>query len=265
MWSEQIRLWEDYLRSAGAPDTTIYLRTYQLRSLAAGHRGRSPWTLDVDALALWLADHQWAPSTRRTYRASIKSFYAWAVTTGRMDRSPADQLPGISVPAGKPRPTPEDVLRRALARSDERTQLILLLSAQAGLRRGEVAQVHTAHLTEDAGGWSLRVKGKGGKTRIVPLTATLVRRLHELPPGWAFPGQISGHLSASRVGKLGSAALEGKWTLHTLRHRFASRTYAVERDFRAVQELLGHASVATTMIYTAIVDGALRRAVDAAA
>ena len=59
--------------------------------------------------------------------------------------------------------------------------------------------------------------------------------------------------------------LPDAWTTHTLRHRFASAAYAADRDIRAVQELLGHASVSTTQIYTAIPAEAARRAVASAA
>ncbi|WP_022899139.1 tyrosine-type recombinase/integrase, partial [Humibacter albus] len=79
-----------------------------------------------------------------------------------------------------------------------------------------------------------------------------------------FPGRVDGHLSAAYVSKLISRALPEGVTAHPLRHRFASRAYAAERDIRAVQELLGHASVATTQIYTAVPDAALRRAALAA-
>jgi site-specific recombinase XerD len=63
---------------------------------------------------------------------------------------------------------------------------------------------------------------------------------------------------------IGSLLADG-WTAHTLRHRFASLCYAHERDLRAVQELLGHASITTTQIYTAVPDGAMRDAVLAVA
>lgn len=61
-----------------------------------------------------------------------------------------------------------------------------------------------------------------------------------------------------------SELLPGRWTAHTLRHRFGTVTYAADHDIRAVQELLGHASVATTQIYTAVPDDAKRRAALAA-
>jgi site-specific recombinase XerD len=62
-----------------------------------------------------------------------------------------------------------------------------------------------------------------------------------------------------------SALLGPGWTAHSLRHRFATRAYAGERDLLTVQQLLGHSSVATTQRYTQIPDDALRRAVMAVA
>jgi len=66
------------------------------------------------------------------------------------------------------------------------------------------------------------------------------------------------------VGRIMSDALGGPrsgWTAHTLRHRFATRAYAGDRDILSVQQLLGHSSVATTQRYTAPPDDALRKAV----
>ncbi|MDO5633275.1 MAG: tyrosine-type recombinase/integrase, partial [Micrococcus sp.] len=113
--------------------------------------------------------------------------------------------------------------------------------------------------------WTVTVIGKGGKRRDVPLSARLALALRGRGAGWLFPGRIDGHLSAAYVSKRLSAALGDAGTGHQLRHRFASAAYRAERDLRAVQVLLGHASVATTQLYTAVPDRALRRAVEAAA
>jgi site-specific recombinase XerD len=113
----------------------------------------------------------------------------------------------------------------------------------------------------DIGEGSLRVTGKGDRTRVIPLHPTLEAALEGLD-GWAFPGRFNGgHVSADKVGKTLSRLLGPGWTAHTLRHRFASRAHAADRDIRAVQELLGHAKLETTQRYTAIPDGALRAAV----
>jgi integrase len=83
--------------------------------------------------------------------------------------------------------------------------------------------------------------------------------------GYLFPGQIGGHVSAAHVGKLVSGLLPDRWTTHTLRHRFATRAYAIDHDLFTVQELLGHASADTTRRYVLVPDDAKRRLVAAVA
>jgi len=149
--------------------------------------------------------------------------------------------------------------------ADPRTGLILRLAAECGLRRAEIAVIHTRDLIEDLLGWSLLVHGKGRKQRIVPLTDGIAAQLRELEPGYVFPGQIDGHLSPRRVGELATVVLDDSWTLHTLRHRFATRTYSIDHDTFAVQELLGHASAETTRRYIATDRSRLRDLVNRAA
>jgi len=136
---------------------------------------------------------------------------------------------------------------------------MIMLGAYEGLRVSEIARAHS----DDIVGGVLRVVGKGGKVRHVPLHPIV---LAALPThcGWMFPGQIDGHVSARWVTELISRAFPDGWTAHKLRHRFASATYLVDRDLLAVQQLLGHESVETTRIYTLIPDDALSRAVMAA-
>jgi integrase len=124
--------------------------------------------------------------------------------------------------------------------------------------------VHTRDVVLYPDGWTLRVRGKGEEVRDIPLPAELGDRLSGLPAGWVFPNGRGGHLTAGHVGKLVSRALPGGWTAHSLRHRFATRAYTAERDILAVRDLLGHANVRTTQIYTAVPDGARRAAVAAA-
>lgn len=70
--------------------------------------------------------------------------------------------------------------------------------------------------------------------------------------GWLFPGGQNGHVSPGWLGKQVSRALPEGFTGHKIRHRYASVAYTKTHDLRAVQELLGHASVATTQVYTAV-------------
>lgn len=260
-WEALLTGWVVNMRAAGLADGTIKLRAYHVRVFAqrTGTRPREVVTADLEA---YLSGKDWKADTRRSHRASLVRFFTWMHTSGQRRDNPAAALPRVKVPRGQPRPAPRDVITRAIMRADDRTRLILLLAAHQGLRRGEIARVHTDDLTSDVlGEPSLRVTGKGGHTRVVPLTDYVAALIRKAPRGWVFPGQIDGHLSAAHIGVLARRVLPAGWTLHTLRHHFASAAYSVERDLRAVQELLGHASVATTQIYTAIPDGAKRRAV----
>lgn len=262
-WEPEIKAWVGWLRAAGRPPTTIYLRTYHIRRIGLVFPTRSPWALTVEDLAGWLGVHDWSPETRRSYRASLRAFFGWGLITGRVVGNPAALLPVVKLPVGKPRPAPELVYRAALLRADDRERLMLRLAAMAGLRRGEISRVRGDDVEADLIGWSLRVVGKGSAVRLVPLLDELAADLAGFS-GWVFPGQDDGHLSAAHVGKLMSRLLGPGWTAHGLRHRFAARAYEPERDIRAVQMLLGHASVVTTQRYTPVPAGALRAAVLAA-
>jgi integrase/recombinase XerC len=146
-----------------------------------------------------------------------------------------------------------------------REQLMLRLAAEMGLRRAEVAVIHSRDIFEDMGGHSLTVHGKGGKERDVPLPPGLASQIRAEGTGYLFPGDDAGHLSPRWVGKLVTLLLPDELTMHTLRHRFATRAYAVDKDVFVVQELLGHASPATTRRYVLVPRDGLRRTVLAVA
>ena len=104
----------------------------------------------------------------------------------------------------------------------------------------------------------------------MPLTDSLVAAIRSYdtgysPKGYLFPGQIDGHVSPGHVGVLISRLMPEGWSMHKLRHRYASRGYAGTKDIRAVQEALGHASVATTQRYTAVTSHEVRAVSEAAA
>lgn len=259
-WDAALGAWVRSLRAAGRPATTIRTRRDHLRMLARHAGRRGPWTMTGDDLVDWTGAQPWARETRRSVRSSLRAFYGWGVATRRVRTSPADALPSVAQRPPAPRPAPEDAYRRALQVAGPRERIMLRLAGEAGLRRGEVAQVHSRDLTRDELGWSLRVRGKGDRVRVVPLTDDLAGELRGLPGGWAFPGQEHGHISPWWCGRLVARLLPDGLTMHTLRHRFATRAYAASSDLLAVQQLLGHASPATTRAYV-LVDGAARRAV----
>lgn len=263
-WSRELDTYYAWLRSAHTSPGTIKLHSYHLRRFALTHE--HPFKVKRDEVIDYLGAHDWSAGYQRSIRTTLRTFYRWARETKKVRKNPTRKLPKITVPPGVPRPATEDAVSAGLEVQDPRVRLMIRLAAQAGLRCCEIAVVHTDDLIRDLVGWSLAAHGKGGKTRIVPLNPGLAAQLIDLSPGFAFPGRIDGHLSAAYVSKLMSRALPEDVTAHPLRHRFASVAYeGTGGDIRAVQELLGHASVATTQIYTKVPDGAKRRGVLAAA
>ncbi|WP_207382247.1 tyrosine-type recombinase/integrase [Schaalia vaccimaxillae] len=196
----------------------------------------------------------------------MHGFFAWAMAAAITDADPTGDLPSVRPSTPVPRPAPERVYADALAHADDRARMIVRLAAEAGLRRAEISQVTRDDLFEDLDGWSLRVQGKGERVRVVPLSDSLAAELRRFigRRQWAFPSPTGDHLTPRHIGKIGRRVLPEPWTLHTLRHRFATVAHEETRDLIAVQRLLGHASVATTQRYVATDRRRLRRAVEAA-
>ena len=255
MWSVVLDAYLVHLRAAGRADTTMRLRRMHLER-AFSCLPCDPLEVTLDALTDYMAANEWAPETRKSVRASLRGFYAWAEETERIPVDPARKLPQVAVPQGLPHPTPNDVTAHALESANADDLLMVMLAAYAGLRRAEVAGLHRRDLDGDV----LRITGKGGKVREVPAHELLVAALAPRQ-GYVFPGKDHGHLSPDWVGRRMSRLLGPGWTAHSLRHRFATRAYAGERDLLTVQQLLGHSSVATTQRYTQVPDDARRRAV----
>lgn len=263
-WRIAISEFEEWARLRRYPQTTIRTRSDHLRYLAKQIRV-GPWELTEDVLLDWFASHDWAANTYRSKRTTMRAFYRWAMETDRTSTSPAAAIPKVDPPSPNPMPVPDRVYDNAVVDADPRVLLMCLLAAGHGLRRGEVALVWPARdMIEDLEGWSLLVHGKGGKQRVVPLEAETARLLRALPRGYAFPGRIDGHLSAQYVGTLVSRHLEGRWTMHKLRHRAGTNFMdASGGDLRVVQELLGHANINTTVAYTKVNQKKWRQAVNA--
>ncbi|WP_449279617.1 tyrosine-type recombinase/integrase [Leucobacter sp. GX0328] len=265
-WAALIVIWLDYLRSCDASAATVKLRGYQLRRLAVALPEVDPLEVGLDALASWLGGNDWSPQTRRSARSALRAFFGWMQMTGRRPDNPALALRGRPVQPGTHRPADEMSVRRIQGSSDRRLALMGKLASIEGLRAVEISRVHTDDVLEDLLGHSLIVHGKGGKTRTIPLDEALARELLDRPRGWIFPGRIDGHLSAPYVSKLLSRALPPGVTGHMLRHRAAGHYYrGTDWDLRATQKLLGHASVATTQVYTPARDDQMRRGIAAAA
>ena len=211
---------------------------------------------------------------------AIHTFYRWATAEHRVERDPSQlvgrpkvvsRLPGVlRIPEAEllvesppvSRAVPGD--RSAASVVALRDRAVLELLYGSGLRVGELAglTIHSIDLTRAR----VHVVGKGSKDREVPMSDFAVAALdvwvHEGRPAMSAPGSTA--LFFNRKGKpLGTrdirALVEGyggrslpgrRVTPHTLRHSFATHLLEGGADIRAVQELLGHASVATTQRYT---------------
>lgn len=253
-----------FLRVGGYPETTIDTRRQHLHFLAR-RIDVDPQDVTAEVLEDWCGKQKWEPETRRGRNNTFRFFWRWAESRGLLENV-AIGLPSVRQRHKAARVAPYDVYLDALRRSDPRTQIILRLAAECGLRRGEIAVVHPRHdLVQDLLGWSLIVHGKGDKDRVVPLPSGLAALLLDVGDGFLLPGESKGHLSPAWVGRLASRALEGEWTLHTLRALFATRTYDIDHDLFAVQELLGHSSSDTTRRYVRTESLRLRRLVNIAA
>ena len=221
----------------------------------------------------WFGIQQWKLETRRSYRSGIRGYFAWAHDQGIVESDPAKALKQVQQDRPVPRPAPDFVWNAARVAADSRVSLMLRPAGEAGLCRAEVAQVHSRALRQSPSGAQLVVLGKGSRERVVPIAADLAALIQlgaaghtpgPSPNGWLFPGQDHGHLSPGWVGTMCSRTMPEVWTMHALRHRFATRAYRGTRNLRAVQGLLGHSSVAVTERYTAVEDDEMRAAMQAA-
>jgi site-specific recombinase XerD len=218
-------------------------------------------TATPEVIIKWLENPAWKPATKLSSRASLRSYYRWAMESGRLDADPTAKTRTIKMPPRAIKEAPQDALLTALEGAHERDRLAIMLAAYAGLRRAEIANLHA----DQIGDRMLTVVGKGSKTRRIPIKSILedpLRRVKERG-GYAFPNVNGGPITPDAMGRRIARALPGKWSAHSLRHYFAGSVYRSSHDIRSVQQLLGHASIATTEIYTHVNDDDLHAAVGA--
>lgn len=250
VWVEAVEGFLVHQRAGGKPATTLRARRDHLMHLARRVEVESPWEVTEEILVAYAGAQEWARETRRSRRTTFLAFWRWGVATEQCERVVAEALPRVKATTPRPRPAPDAVYSAALMKAPARETVMLRLAAEVGMRRSEVAQVHTRDLLDDLVGWSLVIHGKGDKERVVPLPGSLARVIQDAPAGFLFPGDWGpGHLSPSYVGKRIRDLLPDGWTMHTLRHRFGTRAYTRQSDLLLVQELLGHASPSTTRRY----------------
>jgi integrase/recombinase XerD len=213
-----------------------------------------------------------ASSIGRTLSA-VRSFHGFLLREGDVLGDPMSGVSRPKVSRGLPRPLTVDEARRLLEApfagtpAGLRDRAILELLYGSGLRISELVGLDVDDLDLEEG--SVRVLGKGGKEREVPVgrlgrkavTAYLRGGRPDLAGprsrGALFLNQRGGRLTRQGCAQLLAKHVQGagirrRVTLHTLRHSFATHLLEGGADVRVVQELLGHASVATTQVYTLV-------------
>lgn len=261
-WRKSINGWTDTLRAAGLSAQTIKSRRYKMVHLATLLMPSGPEDVTTEQIVQAFARRQWKPETRKAYRNTISSFFRWLHKSGRRSDDPSLDVPRVKKPHAHPRPCPDRYIAAAMKMATTSERLMIRLGAECGLRRGEIARVHSDDVVADSAGRSLIVRGKGDKQRIVPLPDDLAGIIMDAR-GYLFPGRFGGHVEESYIGDHISRLLPDGYAAHTLRHRFATTAYAATHDLFVVAELLGHESVETTEHYVAMPDGRLREAMAA--
>ncbi|KGE78390.1 tyrosine recombinase XerC [Halomonas sp. ND22Bw] len=208
-----------------------------------------------------------APRSLARRRAAVARFAEWLRRDGRLAHNPTELVRTPKAPKDLPRPVDVDALARFLDTPHDgsplavRDQAMLELFYSSGLRLAELAALDLSDLQPQR----VRVLGKGGKPRQVPVGG----RARQALDAWlSLRGALAGDgesalFVGARGGRLGHRAIQQRLAQlarrrgldehlhpHRLRHSFASHLLESSQDLRAVQELLGHAHLSTTQVYT---------------
>jgi len=263
-----------------------------------GEKTRRAYGVDLEQLAAWAAARELGPpdlghrelrhfagvvsergSARSTVArklAAIRTFYRQLVERGELEANPGDlvsspkrdqHLPQVLKPGEV-----ADLLDRIPAATplDLRDRALLELAYAAGLRAEELVRLDVDGADPD--GEQVRVDGKGGRTRVVPvgehawraIDRYLTRARPALDTGESaalFLSKSGRRLSTSDVRRrLALQSRRAGISPHTLRHSFATHLLEGGADLRSIQELLGHASISTTQTYTRVESKRLKMA-----
>ena len=282
--SELLDLYEDYLRTekkASANTVSSYLRDMHQFEAAMQEQElelTEVLTQEVEHYAAALTRKGRSAATVTRSIASIKSFYSCLVTLGIMDHNPAKGV----VPAKVERKLPQILTGKEvelLLEQPECTDLkgyrdraMLELLYATGIRVSELIALDVDDLNLSAG--MLRCASKG-KERVIPLYQTAVRALSEdlhrvRPQLVESPSETAlfVNMSGDRMSRQGfwklikyyqeKAGIEKDITPHTLRHSFAAHLLENGADLRSIQEMLGHADISSTQIYSRLLNQKLK-------
>ena len=239
----------------------------------------------VTAYVLQLGDRGYGEKTRARKIASMRSFFGFLVDEGIIAKDPTENISSPRMGRSLPAALTEDEVDRLLdtpdgpEATDIRDRAMLELMYAAGLRVGELVGLDIEHVDLKMG--SVLAFGKGGKERLVPLHPNAIESvaayLNVARPKLAGKGAGRALFLSSRGrrltrqgfwlilrGRSMQAGIGKKLTPHTLRHSFATHLLRGGAPLRHVQELLGHASITTTQIYTHLTSEHVRSEYDRA-
>jgi integrase/recombinase XerD len=274
----------------GLSPATIRAYRSDLGDFAAARGTTRAWADGPDAAQRYLAartrrgrrhDPGLAPTSLRRRAAAIKGFYRFAFGEGLIGTDVAAHLDLPRMPRLLPETLTQGEVERLLAAPPAEAVLdraILELLYAAGLRVSEALGLDLEDLSLD--GAFVRVIGKGDRERLVPVGEVALEALrawldgprgalaaaHHVAPirgGPLFLGQGGRRLARQQAWAIvkraaSSAGLAGRVSPHTLRHSFATHLLEGGADLRIVQELLGHASISTTQLYTHVTGERIR-------
>ena len=242
--------------------------------------GLNPLTLTRNDLREWLIDlsgKRLSENSKRRLLSSLRGFYKFLIFEGHIKENPAENLDSPQKSSYLPKFLNQAEVELLFSQPDVSTETglrdraILELMYSSGLRVSEAVNIQTRDIDLDGG--VLTCTGKGSKTRYVPVGASAVewvksylslRRKQEsiavenlfvTPAGRPVNRQM---IHAFIKGYAQKCGLEDV-SPHTLRHSFATHLIQNRADIRSVQQMLGHADISTTQIYTHITDAHLKK------
>ena len=228
-----------------------------------------------------LKERNYAPATVARKVAAVKSFFGFLLSEGIMETDPTENLSSPKVGKSLPRPISVSEVQRLLdepAKNStpeaKRDRAMLELLYASGMRVSELVSLNIDELNLEAG--YVRCFGKGSKERIIPIHQRASEALEEyiskaLPTLLRNDEQRALFLNrrGEKLTRQGfwnilkgyarTAKIEAEVTPHTLRHSFATHMLGGGADLRSVQELLGHANISTTQVYTHLTSEHMRR------
>lgn len=225
----------------------------------------------LNHFAATLHEYGIGPSSQTRILSGVRSFFRYLLLEGYVEDDPSELLEWPTLGEHLPEVLTTEEIDRMEASIDlskwegQRNKAIIETLFSCGLRVSELTTLKMSDLFTDDN--FIRIKGKGSKERLVPISAKAVkelklwfldRNLMKIKPGeedYVFLNRRGAHLTRTMVFIMirrcaADAGIEKNVSPHTLRHSFATALLKGGADLRAIQEMLGHESISTTEIYT---------------